>query len=64
MTEVASLLKSAKQHERLAGKYRRDEEGYERNMDRASDFRRQAQDLLDSGAGKPDADDQYFWVYI
>lgn len=50
ITEVASLLKQAKQHQRLAEKYRRDEEGFERNMDRASDLRARAQDLLD---GKP-----------
>lgn len=47
IAEVASLLKQARQDENLAGKYRRGEEGYERNMDRASDKRRRAQDLLD-----------------
>lgn len=47
ISEVASLLKQAKQDENLARKYQKSEEGYERNMDRASDKRRRAQDLLD-----------------
>lgn len=46
--EATSLLKQAKAAVRLAEKYRRDEEGFERNMDEAADLRRRAQDLLDN----------------
>lgn len=47
VSEVTPLLKQAKQADRLAEKYRRDEEGYARNKDAASDLRRRAEDLLD-----------------
>lgn len=47
ITEVASLLKQSKSAERLAEKYRRGEEGYERNMDEAATLRARAEDLLD-----------------